>query len=538
MKKILVSILAFSISLISCSNKSTYKYPFKNKIPEIKDLSFSCENPSLLVNLDGDHWNNWLNNLSKKEDLSEEDLKEYVSWYRNTNITDLMFNIFDQSSNTKTNVLSFRGDMYKNGVKGSASVDYSFYEWNYKIIEEKSIDVFDIWFEECKKNNINPWISIRMNDCHNSSDESYFARGDLFYEAKDKGWFIGENYGYFKTCLNYEVKEVRDYFLNYINEQLFHYDVHGIELDFLREIYCFDYLHKDPNYIVGIMNNFMSEVYNVVLDAETKWGHKINVSVRLPRDLEQAFAFGFDALFWDKNELVDSITISPRWESCDSAMPVNYWKNKLPNTKIYAGLESLILSPNNKNQATCEVVNGYAAQYLSAGADGIYLYNYNKGSKTNKRSDEVFNSFKNVEEAINSNRRHIVTYQDLVPDAYEPYKPLPIEVNKKKDKCLDIETGLIPNNKIITVKIGLKSKITEKFHIKLNNSSLEFVGETIIYGSSGGDLITENAYAPEDSFIYEFKSTTNVFKSNIQKLTFENKDRSKAFVQYIEIDVN
>ena len=512
----------FPIILAACGK--SYSVPYVDRTKIITEIDNIDEKPSLLVNLDGDHWNYYLNDLSKKEDLNEDDLKEIVHWYINTDITDLLFNILDQSSNTKTDAMSFRGDMYTDGVEGSAPVDYSFFEWNYKIIKEKNIDVFDIWFKECRANNINPWLSLRMNDRHESGEETSIFRGDLFYKAKANGWMLGEDYGGYSTCFNYEVKEIRDVFLAYIKEQLLHYDVYGIELDFIREIYCFDYMHKDSAYICDIMNDFMRQVNLARNEAEEKWGHEVKVSVRLPRDLEQAYTFGFDALTWNNEKIIDSITVTAR-EMCDSAIPIAYWKEKLPNIDINAGLESKLCLNVPGGQVTPEVVNGYASQYLTAGADGIYLFNYYKMSKVSPRSDEIFNSFKTIGGILNSNRRHVVSNQDLAPKGYDLYKPLPLEVNSSNESKMNVETGLIPDGKKMSLIIGLSQEIPHQFSVRINGAPLSPKGLTKVFNIG------------EINF-YLFEGENIEFGTNVQALSFKSNYSSPAIVEYIEIGVS
>lgn len=61
----------------------------------------------------------------------------------------------------------------------------------------------ELWIAHCKEIGINPWISFRMGDCHCPDDETSFLRSDFFYTAKKNGWILGDDYGYFKNCLNY-----------------------------------------------------------------------------------------------------------------------------------------------------------------------------------------------------------------------------------------------------------------------------------------------------------------------------------------------
>ena len=523
-------ISVFALVLVSC-NKD-YSFPYVDKTKVISAIDNMNEKPALLVNLDGDHWNYYLNDLAKKEDLSEADLRQIVHWYTNSDITDLLFNILDQSSNTKTDVMSFRGDMYTDGVEGSAPVDYSFFEWNYRIMKEMNIDVFELWFDECRANNIHPWLSLRMNDRHESGEETSIFRGDLFYQAKANGWMLGDDYGGYATCFNYEVQEIRDVFLGYIEEQLLQYDVDGIELDFIREIYCFDYLHKAPSYLCSIMNDFMREVHIARNKAETKWGHPVKVSARLPRDLEQAYAYGFDAATWHNEKLVDSITVTAR-EICDSAMPLAYWKERLPNISINAGLESKVCNYHPGRQTTPEMVNGYASQYLTAGAAGIYLFNYYKMSETSPRSDEIFHSFATIGEVLDSKRRHIVSNQDLVPQGYEPYQPLPLKLDYLKEYKMNIETGLIPEGRKISVIIGLNRDIVKQFSLSINNVTLSQKGN-----SSKGDPIIEAPFTEKDTIYYLFEGENVECATNVQVLSFKSHHMLPITIEFVEIDVS
>jgi len=39
-------------------------------------------------------------------------------------------------------------------------------------------------------------VAVPLNDCHEPDDEVNWLRGDFFYEARKKGWMVGEDYGY------------------------------------------------------------------------------------------------------------------------------------------------------------------------------------------------------------------------------------------------------------------------------------------------------------------------------------------------------
>lgn len=538
-----LAILAFAVYNVLFTfgvfeKKEDYNVQYEDKTVVLNGLEAVSDKRRFIANLDDNHWNNWLNELCRNGEVTKEKLNEYVEWYAGTDITDLMFNIYCQTSDTPSDVFSFCGDLYLRTEQDGKPIDYSFHQCFHDIYYKYDIDLFELWFDKCREEGMNPWISVRMNDCHEPDAEVSFLRGDLFYTARDNGWMIGDEYGYFHTCLNYAVPEVRQLMLDYIEEQLLRYDVYGLELDWMREIYCFDYLHADNGEIVGIMNGFMRDVNKIVAAAEGKWGHDIQISARLPRDIEQAKVFGFDAKAWAQEKLVDSITVTPRWATCDSAMPINNWKTELPGIEIYAGIETLVNQQNDFSGATPEIVNGYMAQYLTAGADGIYLFNYMKTAPESKRSDVVFNSFGSVNEVINSSRRHVVTYQDMAPEGYEPYHPLGKNLFCRRTYPLPVETGVIPEGSKVKLILGFDKEIDpDKITVTCGGEACAFVGETEVAGGEESNLGGGLPYMPDGTKVYEFSATVNDFAANVRQVEITNLGVMPVKLDYAEFDV-
>ena len=521
------------------SKGADYKVKYTDKTVPLSGLEAVSDKERFIVNLDGDHWNSWLNSLCRNGEVTEDTLNEYVEWYAGTDVTDLIFNTFCQASNTPTDILSFRGNQYLQTEQEGKPVDNSFWQCCHDIYYKYGIDLFKIWFEKCRNEGINPWMSIRMNDCHEPDAETSFLRGDLFYTARRNGWTIGEEYGYYRNCFDYAVPEIRQLMLDYIKEQLLRYDVYGIELDWQREIFCFDYKNANNDEIVSIMNDFMRKVNVIVAEAEKKWGHDIQISARLTRDIDQSRVYGFDARTWAEEKLVDSITVAPRWATCDSAMPINNWKQELPNVEIYAGIETLVNVQNDLSHASAEIVNGYMAQYLTAGADGIYLFNFMKTSPVNKRSDTVFNSFSSLDEVINSNRRHVVTWQDMTPDGYEPYHPLDKDMLYKEPYSIDVETGYIPDGSEVKIKLGFSRPMNRKqIEVVANGIECIYAGETEIKGDNGSGEATEGAYTDGEVYMYEFVCPQSCFFGNTVNVSAVSNRVLPVTVKYCEIDVN
>ncbi len=415
----------------------------------------------------------FLNSISEKEDFKREDLYPFVDRYANTQITDIIFDIFCQYSATDTAFWSTYKDLYLRTQENGFEVDYrERYRGIYKLNTEYAADPYEVWISRTGELGLRPWISVRMNDCHQpepGEPDAYFIRSDFFYEARKNGWLIGDKYGYFRLCYDYAVPEVREKMLSYIAEQLDKYDVFGLELDFQREIYCFDYINN-PN-CREIMTQFIRDTRALVNAAGEKWGHGIKLGVRLGRDIEKNRLFGFDALAWDGEKLVDLIVVTPRWASCDDDMPIDSWVNALENTDIQAGVE---VSVNRKwtekgahgTYITAEIIRSLAAKYLSRGSNGIYLFNffYNHihtvddgfTSDMNAEFADIYNTCGALDTALSKPMRYMLMHEDIVPAGTEAYDPLPITLPASGEEvALKLDLGVLPTGYSAVLTLGL-----------------------------------------------------------------------------------
>ncbi len=419
----------------------------------------------------------FFDSLSEKEHVSEADVLSFLDIYTDSSISDILFNIFTQYSAVETEIWSSYADKYEQTSENGIPVDYKAkHRGLYRLNKIHHLDPYKLWFEECKNRGINPWISIRMNDCHCPNDETGFLRSDFFYQAKEEGWMLGDEYkGSFKICLNYAVPQVRAKFLAYIEEQLGKYDVYGLELDFMREIMCFDYLNIKDNSHISIMNDFIRQVKKITTHAELLWGHPIKIAVRLNRDINQSRIFGFDARTWADESLIDIIIPSPRWDSSDSRMPICEWKRELPNITIIPCIETVFSSSHGGYAfATTELTRGIIGGYLSDGADTVYLYNYFAEKQADQdyffyRDIEVYKTCGSIEELIKHPVRYAVAEQEasMCPRGMQPDRPLPIELNGTKEE-ITINTAILPSDKNIFLILGFTDGSARNISVKVN----------------------------------------------------------------------
>ncbi len=430
----------------------------------------------------------YLSQFLGRTSVSPEELYPVVDVYADSQVETVFFNTFCQFSLSPSKVWSTFEDRYQTKMENGVAVDYTKpLESVHHVQTVLGMDIFKIWIDRCREKGITPGLTIRMNDCHESHLSTTFIRSSFFFEAAAKGWTIGPRYGYQHICYNYAVPEVRTKMLDYIKEQLELYDVDALELDFLREMNCFDYL-KDPE-CHKIMNDFMRTVRGIVDEYELKRGHDIELSARLMRDIDQCKTYGFDVRTWYEENLVDALVVGPRWYTCDSDIPLDTWLKAFPKLKIQACIETLMLGTGT----TYEQANGLAVQYLSEGSEGIYLCNFFENpleSGPDTRNMKLFRTSGDLKTALKENRVHAVTHQDLAPVGVNAWAPLKGE--KTGTFSIEVGTGKIPKGAKTQLVYCLPEDSPQDITVTYNGTKLQAVEP------SERDI----AYAPATSKMY------------------------------------
>ena len=404
--------------------------------------------------------------------ITEQMEKEFVYQYQGTQLTDYLINVNFMCSvypsRTRDSYAYKRGIRMENGKQ----VDYGENNEYYNIFIRDGLDLFAIWIRYFREIGVRPWLSFRMNDCHDSASETSFMQSNFFYdhpEYRRVRHHIAD--GYFARCFDYSIQAVRDDMLAYINESLERYDVDGIELDFMREMFCFAPGQEYAG--IEIMNEYMRTIRNAVAHWEQVRGHKIFVGVKLFAIPHQVYYSGFDVFTWAKEHLIDVLVVGPRWETVDNDLPVEVWKKMMEPYGVQVGAAlDLILRCHPHGEFyylnTHETALGSCAQNLSAGADFTYLFNYmrpNAVDYTKQLNYPIYQEenyqmlLRNggqLETAVNSPRRHIVTFHDIEPQ-WECWKlshlpctcEFPVTYTQVRVRC-----GFVPENTNVYLILG------------------------------------------------------------------------------------
>jgi hypothetical protein len=395
----------------------------------------------------------FLNRVAALDKPTESDLYRMTDIYAGTQVTDLAFNIFCQYSATPSRIWTDAAAKASQKTENGAAVDYTEQHGAMARLLSLGLDPYDIWLRRCREKGMKAWLSIRANDCHCPDDDTCFLRSDFFYTARERGWMAGNEYGYYRWCFDYAVPGVRERMLAYISEQLGAYDCDGLEMDWLREPTCVDYRHRDNG--THIITGFMRELKKIVSEAEKHRGHKIAILCHVPRDNRTCLGYGLDPVGWANEGLCDIIAPAPRWESCDSDIPIDEWKRLLPDTPVWAGLELLLnhrMKPGAYSNA--ETTRGYAGQYFAQGADKLYLFNYfhmlDEPHPCNAAFEEIYRTCGDPAMTTAMPRRNVVTYQDITPDGIR-YDPLPLTVSTGRTACLTVAAGPVAEDALLLI---------------------------------------------------------------------------------------
>ncbi len=438
----------------------------------------SADRKSVFVNYDDTHYA-----LSRTQNgivPDEAEIRGLVRQYRGTDVTDLLFCIGGRLADVPNGAKQSWCDKYHQTRENGRDVCYTnHYIGLYReLYEVRKIDRFALWCDEARKVGIHPWLSFRLNDCHDNDKPTSFLHPDFFHEHPEcRRIRHREPRGYFDRCLDFDCAAVRERELKFIGEMLERYDADGVELDWQREIYCF----RPGCESAGTLTAFMRWVREMANAAAKRRGHPVKVMVRVPADPETALRFGFDVASWADAKLVDVLVPCPRWETTDNEIPTDLWKRLLRGSGVTLapGIEIRICDHPWKRafyMLTDQLV-GAAAWHYSAGADGIYFFNYFDDPGWRKPETQYWKGFDQPLETMGvwwgnqlkwlkfighpaavlaAPRDHMLTYRDIVPLWEDVRRPFPTTVRPGQVKFFRLATGFVPAGRKLTLRIGVK----------------------------------------------------------------------------------
>jgi hypothetical protein len=427
--------------------------------------------------------------------LTADKVDSWVDQYANTQVRELMLNVNCQ----RTSYASQVWDPIWKGYDPQGPDDQPLLastsgkdrenarKWIQTALQlhQDGIDVYARWIARCRKKEISPWVSVRMNDIHYVNDERAYIHSD-FWRGNPQWRRVSYRFSeWTDKALDYGRPEVRKYTMGLVREVVERYDFDGLELDWMRFGYHFRPGHETEG--AAILTQFVAEIRSLLQDWEKKRGHTIRLGARVPSWPQTALGLGMDAVTWAKQGLVDMLVITP-FLYTQTDLPIELWKRLLEGTRVTlaAGLE-LTLRPYRdspeRDTHSLETARGAAASFLDRGADRVYLFNF-MDSQT--AMDDLHNypallrEIGQLSALSGKMRRHVLTYTDTSAPGEVQGTPLPASCIAGQWNAFRLPTGPKPIDGRAQVRLGIDGPsevIVKGWEVRVN-------GERCVFESS------------------------------------------------------
>jgi len=169
---------------------------------------------------------------------------------------------------------------------------------------DQGTDPLEIMVDFCKKNDIEVFWSMRMNDTHDSATQWY---GPLMFPQLKKDhpeWLIGSPEKKPKTgrwtAVDYSREEIRDLTFRFFEEVCENYDIDGVSVDFFRHLlyfpsHGFDGVATQDD--LDAMTDLVARIREMTERVGKERGRPILISTRVPDSVDFCKAVG-NLLCW------------------------------------------------------------------------------------------------------------------------------------------------------------------------------------------------------------------------------------------------
>ena len=247
---------------------------------------------------------------------------------------------------------------------------------------EQGTDPLQIMVDFCRRNDLEIFWSMRMNDTHDAWGGDYspylfpklkrehaeYLVGSKEDRPKHGGW----------TAVDYAHPQVRELAFRFVEEVCCGYDVDGVELDFFRHPTFFKRaamglpLGQEE---LDMMTGLMRRIREVTEEVAEGRGRPLLVAVRVPDSVEYCRGIGIDLERWLAEDLVDILIATGYFR-------LNPWEYIVDlghryDVPVYACLsESRIPGEAGEVRNSIESYRARAMKVWNSGADGVYMFNF------------------------------------------------------------------------------------------------------------------------------------------------------------------
>lgn len=262
--------------------------------------------------------------------MTIEGLHEFIDVYADTQLSKMFLNVNGKCTSFDSKVWTRAWDDLKGSpVEERDLLPYSG-RGNMRLLHERGLDPYAVWIDRCREHGIAGCLSMRMNDVHHTHEPEH-PNNSVFWREHPECWRVqppneGGIHNHWERGLDYEHEEVREYNLALIRELFERYDMDGLELDFMRDAYCFAPGREQVG--LNILTDFVRTVRGLSQEWSAKRGHAIELSVRVPATPETAAGFGLDGVRWAQEGLIDLLVVASYIHSTDFDIPIERWRGR------------------------------------------------------------------------------------------------------------------------------------------------------------------------------------------------------------------
>lgn len=325
--------------------------------------------------------NMWFN---RKPNLSRADINRYVDMVADSKaVTTFMMCtgsslVYYHSKHERTFGDDLDGTLNCVGSESERLAFKRYYE-NFKSLEAEGTDIIDASLTRAKERGMEAFITFRVNDLHfaDTSTRCRVSYSDFWYN-NPQYWLGDAAQGWNSAgALDFTYKEVRDYKLALIREQLEKYEmIDGFDLDFMRFIVLFKTGEGASK--AHLITSFVKSVRSMVDSVSQARGKKILLSARVPITVEGCLEKGLNVREWLRLGLIDFISTGVHWRG-EMAMPIAKFKRELfddikRRIPVYGSIDDGGYTP--REFYSDGMYKGMASHILGQGGDGLYLFNF------------------------------------------------------------------------------------------------------------------------------------------------------------------
>ena len=348
-------------------------------VTENRSWAVATEREPLIINVDNSHFA-----LTRQaEEMDVAHLEAFVDQYAGGKVTHLFLNTNAQRASFRSKTREAVWDPVPGVAEETLHENWKKnrnWAHHWKILHDQGIDPYEVMIRRCRRKNISPWISMRMNDIHNINEPQHYYHSEFWRsnpQFRIDPQYTGNDWGPY--ALDYAHPEVRQYQMAFIEELLERYDADGIELDWLR----FTNHLKNKKEDACFIDDFVAEVRQRVDDWSRKRGRKIQVAVRVPSHPDASDSVGLKAVHWAKQGWIDIIIAATFFGTTDFDVRFDLWRERLGEDAakrilLIGGADCMTSAYPGAKHVLMDIptLYGFADNMHYRGADGIYLFNW------------------------------------------------------------------------------------------------------------------------------------------------------------------